>query len=70
MNTLELADALEANADLDSAEGGSPDVCKLEWDAAKELRRLHFENQHFFYRLTMVSEQIEDILKFMEGEKA
>jgi hypothetical protein len=40
MNTLELADALDANADIDSSEGCDPNVCLLEWNAAKELRRL------------------------------
>jgi hypothetical protein len=44
MNALELADALEANADIDSAEGCDPNVCLLEWNAAKELRRLHEVN--------------------------
>ena len=38
---LALADALDKNADLDSAEGGNPAVCKLEWDAAKALRTQH-----------------------------
>lgn len=44
MNTLELADALDADADLCYAEAGNWDVCSLEWDAAKELRRLHAVN--------------------------
>lgn len=43
-NALRLADALIENADLDSAEGGNPAVCKLEWDAAAELRRLYAVN--------------------------
>lgn len=38
---LELADALDANADLDAAEGGNPTVCKLERDAAALLRTQH-----------------------------
>ena len=41
MTTLELADALEANADIDLAEGCDPNVYLLESNAAKELRRLH-----------------------------
>lgn len=41
---LRLADALDENADMDSSEGGNPDVCSLEWSAAKELRRLHEQN--------------------------
>lgn len=38
---LELAAALDANADLDAAEGGNPAVCKLERDAAALLRAQH-----------------------------
>lgn len=41
MKTLELANALDAAADLCMAEAGSGTVCLLEWAAAKELRRLH-----------------------------
>lgn len=40
-DALRLADALDQNADLDSAEGGNPAVCKLEWDAAALLRTQH-----------------------------
>ena len=51
MNTkpkaLQLAESLIENSDLDSAEGGNPDVCKLEWDAAEELKRLHELNKEF-----------------------
>ena len=42
---LRLAADLNENADLDAAEGGNPQVCLLENDAAAELLRLHAENE-------------------------
>ena len=51
---LRLADALIENADLDSAEGGNPAVCRLEWDAAAELRRLHALNAELLEALQTV----------------
>jgi hypothetical protein len=59
MNTLELAYALEANADLDSAEGCNPDVCKLEWNAATELRRLYSVNVELLEALKSYSLPID-----------
>ena len=53
-NALRLADALIENADLDSAEGGNPAVCRLEWDAAAELRRLHALNAEMLAALQTV----------------
>jgi hypothetical protein len=79
MNTLELAYALEANADLDSAEGCNPDVCKLEWNAAVELRRLHEVNAELLFQMRYIQEQtnvghIHDVVSAAiakaEGEKA
>ena len=59
MNTLELADALDADADLCYAEAGNWDVCALEWNAAKELRRLHEVNAELLAVLKIYSLPIE-----------
>jgi hypothetical protein len=48
---LRLADRLTDNAEIDAAEGGNPDVIKLELDAAAELRRLSAENEALYGQL-------------------
>ena len=55
MTTLELADALEANADIDLAEGCDPNVYLLESNAAKELRRLHEVNAELLEALKSIT---------------
>ena len=55
MTTLELADALEANADIDLAEGCDFNVYLLESDAAKELRRLHEVNAELLEALKAIN---------------
>ena len=56
MTTLELADALEANADIDLAEGCDFNVYLLESDAAKELRRLHEVNAELLEALKAIKD--------------
>lgn len=59
MTTLELADALEANADIDLAEGCDPNVYLLESNAAKELRRLYGVNAELLEALKNYSLPID-----------
>jgi hypothetical protein len=81
MNTLELADALDADADLCYAEAGNWDVCALEWNAAKELRRLHEVNAALLEALKEIldgegksfrelCEQARDAIQKSEGDTA
>ena len=55
MTTLELADALDADADLCYAEAGNWNVCALEWNAAKELRRLYGVNAELLEALKAIN---------------
>ena len=63
---LELADRLADNAEIDAAEGGNPDVIKLELVAAAELRRLSAENEALRFRLDGAVKAAEEVF----GQKA